>query len=249
MANLSRREMLAAAPLVGAAAVFGATGGVDSAAPQTKRNKIIVCGGHPGDPEYGCGGTIARLTTAGDEVILLYLNRGDPNETPGQTSFPRVAEAAKACEILQARPLYAGQIDGHAVVDAAHYESFRQLIVREKPDAVFTHWPIDNHADHRAISLLAYDAWMSLKKSFALFYYEVSNGEDTSFFTPNCYVGIDATAGRKRQACFAHASQSPERYYAMQETVAKFRGIESGHREAEAFIHHPQSPLFSLPTA
>src|ERR1035438_5962791 len=25
--------------------------------------RILVCGGHPGDPEYGCGGTIARLTS------------------------------------------------------------------------------------------------------------------------------------------------------------------------------------------
>jgi len=34
--------------------------------------KSLVTGGHPGDPEYGCGGTIARLTALGHEVTLLY---------------------------------------------------------------------------------------------------------------------------------------------------------------------------------
>ena len=27
----------------------------------TQVGKVVVTGGHPGDPEYGCGGTIARL--------------------------------------------------------------------------------------------------------------------------------------------------------------------------------------------
>jgi hypothetical protein len=38
--------------------------------------------------------------------------------------------------------------------------------------------------------------------------------------------------------CFAHASQSPERFYPLQSQVARFRGIESGYPEAEAFIRH-----------
>jgi LmbE family N-acetylglucosaminyl deacetylase len=247
MQKLSRRKILGATALFGASVTSIMAVDATMPAQQTTKQKVIVCGGHPGDPEYGCGGTIARLADAGHEVILLYLNRGDPNETPTQTNFPRVTEATKACEILKARPLFAGQIDGRAIVDAAHYESFREIVAREKPSALFTHWPIDNHADHRAISLLAYGAWAFSKKSFALFYYEVSNGEDTSYFTPTHYVDISATADRKRQACFAHASQSPDRYYGLQESVAKFRGIECGHREAEAFIRHPQSPSFRLP--
>ena len=124
-----------------------------------------------------------------------------------------MAEAAKACEILKARPLYAGQFNSQAVVDQAHYESFRKILEAEQPDAVFTHWPIDNHADHRAISMLVYDAWLKMKKRFALYYYEVSNGEDTVQFAPTHYVNITETEPRKRLACYAHASQTPDRYY------------------------------------
>jgi N-acetylglucosamine malate deacetylase 1 len=35
--------------------------------------KIMVTGGHPGDPEYGCGGTVARFTALGwNACPMLY---------------------------------------------------------------------------------------------------------------------------------------------------------------------------------
>jgi LmbE family N-acetylglucosaminyl deacetylase len=158
-----------------------------------------------------------------------------------------MAEARRACEILKARPLNAGQQDGRAMVDRAHYERFQQIIKAERPDILFTHWPIDNHADHRAISMLAYDAWLEMGRKFAFYYYEVSDGEDTVHFAPTHHVDITATEPRKRQACYAHASQTPDKYYALQERVTRMRGLESGHRHAEAYIRHVQSPDSGLP--
>jgi N-acetylglucosamine malate deacetylase 1 len=211
-----------------------------------KRLKVIVAGGHPGDPEYGCGGTIARLTSLGHEVVLMYLNDGAWPPTAADT---RVAEARKACEILKARPAYAGQINGHAIVDNTHYEEYAKLINAEKPDVVWTQWPIDNHRDHRAITMLTYDAWRQSKHNFALYYYEVSDGEDTLQFAPTHYVDITSTESIKRAACYAHASQTPDRYYALQDQVAAFRGIEGGYQRAEAFLlqrQSPADPLFKL---
>ena len=57
-----------------------------------------------------------------------------------------------------------------------------------------------------------------------------------------CFQG-----GAGALACYAHASQSPDSFYALQETIARMRGIESGHRQAEGFIRHIQSAEFSLP--
>ncbi len=210
-----------------------------------RKPKVVVTGGHPGDPEYGCGGTIARYTDLGHEVVLLYLNEGVPAGKP--RDGVRVAEARRACELLKARPLFAEQVDGDAVVDRDHYEAFRTILNREQPDVVFTHWPIDNHADHRAMSMLVYDAWLHVGKSFALFYYEVSNGEDTVQFAPTHYVDITANELKKRRACFTHASQSPEKYYALQEQITRMRGIERGCRHAEEFIRHVQGPDRGLP--
>ncbi|HEX4321344.1 MAG TPA: PIG-L family deacetylase [Acidobacteriaceae bacterium] len=236
---ISRRQVI-----IGASAATLAFAGVTAhaAAPQ----KIIVTGGHPGDPEYGCGGTIARLTGLGHQVTLLYLNDGG---WPPTSSEARIAEAKKACEILHARPLYANQQNGHAILDNEHYEAFAKIIAAEQPDAVFTQWPIDNHRDHRAITALTYDAWNSSKRSFALYYYEVSDGEDTLQFSPTHYIDITATEPTKRAACYAHASQTPDRYYKLQDDVATFRGIESGYKRAEAFVlqqRSPNDPLQSL---
>ena len=209
-----------------------------------KKLKVVVTGGHPGDPEYGCGGTVAKYSDQGHDVTLLYLNRGEKG-CPGQTakicSATRVSEAQKACEILKAHARFADETDGEAIINQAHYDEFRRLLESEKPDVVFTQWPIDNHRDHRATSTLVYDAWLRMGKRFALYYYEVSNGEDTLMFHPTDYVDISQTEARKRAACYAHASQSPGRFYSLQSQVTHFRGIESGHAQAEAFIRHTES--------
>ncbi len=252
MGSPTRRKWLAGASGLGGAwaiAPTRAAGAAPDGPPGPRRRpKVIVTGGHPGDPEYGCGGTVARYADLGHEVVLLYLNRGEwpPSTDPG-AGASRIAEAATACEILKARPLYAGHANSKAVVNAEHYAAFRKILEAERPDVVFTHWPIDNHADHRAISMLVYDAWLRLDKAFALYYYEVSSGEDTVQFSPTHYVDITGTEPRKRRACYAHASQTPDRYYALQQQVTRMRGIESGHGQAEAYIRYVQSPDFLLP--
>ena len=228
-----------AGALAGAAAVKVAGQEATPATKPAAKLKIVVTGGHPGDPEYGCGGTIARLTRLGHEVVLLYLNNG-AWETSAQV---RMAEAAKACRILKATPAYAGQANGHAIVDDKHYADFQKIIESENPDAVMTHWMIDNHPDHRAIANLTYEAWKQLKRRFALYYYEVSDGGDTmQFAAPTQYVDIAEVLDTKRDACYAHASQSPDFFYQLQDAVAHFRGIESGCKRAEAYVRQLGSP-------
>jgi LmbE family N-acetylglucosaminyl deacetylase len=242
---MNRRDMLKAGGVVAGAAAVKAVGQHGSgAAPPERTCKIVMTGGHPGDPEYGCGGTIARLTSLGHQVVLLYLNDG-AWETAAAV---RIAEAKKASEILKARPAYANQINGHAIVDNPHYQAFQSLLEAENPDAVFTHWLIDNHPDHRAIANLTFESWKQLQRRFALYYYEVSDGEDTTQFpAPTHYVDITDSAGAKKAACYAHRSQSPDFYYGLQDTVATFRGFESGSRRAEAYILQRGSPYDILP--
>jgi N-acetylglucosamine malate deacetylase 1 len=210
--------------------------------------KIIVTGGHPGDPECGCAGTIARYTDLGHEVVLLYLNRGEGfcgGASLDLCAGIRAAEAQKACQILKARAAFAGQIDGRAIVDNAHYESFGRVLSAEAPDIVFTQWPIDRHRDHRAVSALTLDAWFEGGRKFALYYYEVAG--DTTMFTPADYVDISTVEPRRRAACYAHVSQQPDRWYPKQVEITRFRGTESGVPQAEGFVRHPESKSSVLP--
>lgn len=254
MNSFTRRQVLVNGGRAGAGIVAGAAiGHAANAHPPetpTPKLKIIVAGGHPGDAEYGCGGTVVRYVDLGHEVVLLHLNNGEwPKEKGGAPASVRLAEAAKAAEILRARAVFAGQINGHAVLDAAHFDEFRKMVETERPDILFTQWPIDHHRDHRAISALAFDAWLQMGKKFTLFYYEVSDGEDTLQFSPTHYVDISSSEPRKRAACYAHASASPDRFYALQDQVARFRGIEAGFERAEAFVLQVQSPYVALPGA
>jgi LmbE family N-acetylglucosaminyl deacetylase len=251
---VKRREVLAytsravAALAIGNPEAQAVEGGRAPADESGRKLKIIVAGGHPGDPEYGCGGTIARYTSAGHEVVLLYLNNGEwPASKGGAPAATRMAEASKACGILKARPAYVGQSNGHAVLDISHFDDFRKLLETERPDVVITQWPIDCHRDHRATSALCFDAWLAMGKKFALYYYEVSDGEDTLQFSPTHYVDISAVEPTKRAACYAHASQTPDRYYALQDQVAKFRGVENGCERAEAFVLQVRSAYQGLP--
>jgi LmbE family N-acetylglucosaminyl deacetylase len=245
---MNRRDMLTGAGVVaGAAALNAVAQNSCSVTPTIQKCKIVITGGHPGDPEYGCGGTIARFTALGHDVVLLYMNDGAWQQT---TSATRIAEAKKACEILKARPAYANQINGHAIVDNQHYQEFQSILEKENPDAVFTHWLIDNHPDHRGIANLTFESWKQLKHRFALYYYEVSDGEDTTQFpAPTHYVDITATADTKKAACYAHASQTPDSYYALQDTVATFRGLQSGSAKAEGYIMQIGGPYDIFPRA
>ena len=215
-------------------------------APQ--RQKIVVTGGHPGDPECGCAGTIARYTALGNDAVLLYMNRGEgfcSEADLSRCASIRTAEAMRACEILKARAAFAGQYDGRAIVDNSHYEEFAKILAAEKPDVVFTHWPVDAHRDHRAISMLVFDAWLRSAKQFALYYYEVAG--DTQMFNAAQYVDISGVESQRRAACYAHASQQPDKWYPEQTEITRFRGIESGYAQAEGFVRHCQSKAGLLP--
>ena len=233
--HISRRRILASALAV---PILGLPD------PAPKRLKIVVTGGHPGDPECGCAGTVARYTALGHDVVLLYLNRGEgycKGSDASQCGTIRTAEAQKACQILKARALFASQIDGGAIVDNVHYLEFRHLLEAENPDILFTQWPIDKHRDHRALSQLALDAWLSDGKKSAFYYYEVA--DDTMMFSPGEYVDISAPEIEfvRHAACFAHASQQPEKWYAQQVELTRFRGSQSGHAQAEGFLRHWES--------
>jgi N-acetylglucosamine malate deacetylase 1 len=210
--------------------------------------KIVVVGGHPGDPECGCAGTIALYTDLGHEVVLLYLNRGEGfcgGASLNRCAAIRTGEAQKACQSLGARAAFAGQYDGRAIVDNSHYEAFSSLLDAEKPDVVLTQWPIDHHRDHRAVSILTLDAWFKSGNRFALYYYEVA--EDTTMFSPSDYVDISSVESRRRASCYAHASQQPDKWYPKQVEITRSRGVESGFPQAEAFLRHPESKRGTLP--
>ncbi len=200
---------------------------------------VVCVGAHPDDAETGCGGTLARLAAEGHRVSILYLTRGESGirgEHWEDAARVRSAESISACEILQSDAYFANQFDGQTSADPDACLHFADLLLGLGPDLVFTHWPLDTHADHRATAQLVYQAWQWSKESFVLAYYEVMTGVQTHHFQPNCFVDISETWAQKRSAIYAHKSQRPDRFYPYHVNMEAQRGAEAKCSRAEAFF-------------
>src|SRR5437867_13426612 len=70
-------------PLMSAPAASGAA-----------RLTVVCVGGHPDDPESGCGGTLARYGAPGHAVTVAYLTRREGR--CGRKSLDEAAESRSA---------------------------------------------------------------------------------------------------------------------------------------------------------
>ena len=205
-----------------------------------EKRKIVCVGGHPDDPESGCGGTLAKLNNAGHDVTIIYLTTGEagiPGKKFEEAAAIRKQEAINACKILNAKPVFAGQIDGDTIMNNEWLNKIQQLISNEKPDIVFTHWPIDSHKDHQIASLLTIQTWMRSQQKFPLYFFEVCAGEQTMTFHPTDYVDITDTQEQKRKALYCHVSQDPPGIYDCgHASMEDFRGRELGVKAGEGFV-------------
>jgi LmbE family N-acetylglucosaminyl deacetylase len=233
-----RRSLAAAA----GPAVVAANGlpfaGRAGAAPIT----VVCVGGHPDDPESGCGGTLARYAALGHAVTVVYLTRGErgiAGKSLAEAATIRSAECAAACKLIGAKPVFFGQIDGATEVTRAHVDAMRRLLAAANPDLLFTHWPVDTHMDHQVASVLTIRAWMEgSPRASRLYFFEVNSGSQTEGFLPNTYVDISSVVEQKKAALFAHVSQDGRGIWREHhEIMAQWRGREAGVAAAEAFVH------------
>jgi LmbE family N-acetylglucosaminyl deacetylase len=219
---------MAAPPLVRAAASAG------------RKLKILCVGAHPDDPESGCAGTLAHYAALGHAVTVLYLTRGQRGiRDTGleEAAKIRSAEAEAACTILGSKAAFFGQIDGDTRVTKEEVEKMAQWVATEKPDVVFTHWPVDTHLDHQVASLLATRACQGGRERPQLYYFEVNTGSQSREFQPNTYVDISETVAKKKAALLAHKSQDGDGIWRQHhEVIAAWRGREIGVAAAEAFL-------------
>jgi LmbE family N-acetylglucosaminyl deacetylase len=212
---------------------------------------MLVIAPHPDDEVLGAGGTVARLSDAGAEVVVAIVTRGAP---------PLFAEAATANVRREARAAHARLGVARTVFldhpaarldQVPHHELNRALgeLVREvAPDTLLLPFVGDIHLDHQLTFLSAMVAARPQCAEFPgrILCYETLSETNWNAplmapsFVPNVFVDISAQLERKLEAMSLFASQQRdfphERSLAAIRALATLRGSTVHRPAAEAFM-------------
>lgn len=128
---------------------------------------ILVLVPHPDDAEFGCGGTLALMASAGEKIIIVTATDGSKGAFDydrSEIARLRANEAAEAARILGAEtPILLGHADLELdlLPPGVLRREFVHLIRRYRPDVVICQDPFnpqDLHPDHRAVAWAAAEA-------------------------------------------------------------------------------------------
>jgi len=191
---------------------------------------------HPDDQEFTVGGTLAKWTRAGCEVIAVCITSGGAGSNrftpPDMTRHALVAiredEQREACRILGVKEtLFLGYEDGMLEPSIGLRWELTRLIRRYRPEAVLCGDPgarfygttYMNHPDHRAAAEVALDAVFPSAGTRLIFPELLDEGLDPHEVRQvyihgsdkaDTYVDISEVLDVKLAALRAHKSQMGE---------------------------------------
>jgi len=223
-----------------------------------KKETVLVVAAHPDDEILGCGGTLARHASLGDEVHILIVAEGATSRLEAaQTAEANEdtnnlqAAAKKAAEEIGAKvPCLLGlpdnRLDSLALLDVIL--PIEKHVEEIKPSIIYTHHGGDLNIDHRIVhqAVLTATRPMPGQPPCSVYAFETVSSTEwaasdpTSAFQPQRYVNISSTLECKRKAlghypmemrAFPHA-RSIENI----EALARFRGASAGLAAAEGFV-------------
>lgn len=206
--------------------------------------RILVVMAHPDDPEFAAGGTIARWTQQGHEVIYCLATRGekgsnDPNITPEELAAIREREQQQAAAILGVNQVtFLNHTDGALEPNLNLRRDITRMIRMHRPEIVVTMDPQTlirdnrhiNHNDHRAIGLATLDAIFPAAGNRMYFPELLKEGSEphqvreiylSTTEYPNLWIDITDVFELKLSALRCHASQ-------IQDPIALEKSYENG---------------------
>ncbi len=216
--------------------------------------RTLVVAAHPDDEILGCGATLAGLAAQGKEVHVLILggvttSRYAKNATEEEGKKEQFKdETEKAAKILGAKSLHRFDFPDNRFDSVTLLELVKKVEEVKnsvKPTSVFTHDYVDLNVDHRLTHQAVLTAFRpdGADSAQILTFESLSSTEwqDRSLghFSPNYYVDVSATLGKKLDAMKCYASElrpypHPRSLEGI-EILAKRRGLDVGLHAAEAF--------------
>jgi LmbE family N-acetylglucosaminyl deacetylase len=191
--------------------------------------RVLVVLAHPDDPEFFCGGTVARWASEGREIYYCLLTRGDkgadePGVDPAELAETREQEQRAAAGVLGVREVrFLDYEDGSLVADLETRKAVVRVIRTVRPDIVITCDPTNvfsqfvNHVDHRVAGQVTLDAVYPAARS-ALYFPDLYGEEGLEPYKvhelyiagpvhPNTAIDVTAFMDQKLRALTEHRSQ------------------------------------------
>lgn len=218
---------------------------------------IAVIAAHPDDEVLGCGGTIARHISEGDEVHVLIMAEGETSRLQ-ERNRENVSEkldalsdaAARAHSVLGSSslkmlPLPDNRLDSLDLLDVVkHVEDFIESF---SPEIVYTHFPNDLNVDHRIVSEAVQTACRPIPNACVktILFFEVASSTEwrighSAAFTPNYFVNISDFLDKKQASLLCYQTEMRDFPHARSlqalENLARWRGATVGCLAAEAFM-------------
>jgi LmbE family N-acetylglucosaminyl deacetylase len=212
---------------------------------KSKLKKVLVLAPHPDDEVLGAGGTIAKHTDQGDDVVVAVVSEGvsAQYEDPGMLHVRRDA-CREACEILGVKDIFFYDLPDARLAESGLVEITKvlnQAITALKPDTIYSPDFSELHMDHRMVyeaSLVVTRSYLPSFQGGTLLFYETSHMKHAPF-CPTYFVDISAQIDRKIKAFEVYESEVEEfphpRSVEAIKTLARMRAVESGTQYAEGF--------------
>lgn len=194
--------------------------------------KVLVIGSHPDDFEFGCGGTLIKLSKNNSQINLLVMTKGEV----GGDARIRQQEQLKVCKYLKAKIFWGRYKDTKIPLNKSLIDNIEKVIKEVKPDLIFTHYPKDTHQDHRNVAEATITATRYIRN---VLFYETPSSID---FSPTVFVDIGDVIDEKLHLLQLHASQiNATKVKSLSITEAAtatsiFRGYQNRTKYAEGFV-------------
>lgn len=212
------------------------------------KNKVLIIAVHPDDETLGCGGTLLKHKTNGDEIHWLICTDIDKSHHYYET---RQEEIKKVSELYRFDGVYNIQLKTMQVDEYSMSELIGKIsnIMNEvQPDTLYLPFKGDVHSDHRKIFEAAFSCTKSFRYPFINKIYMIETLSETEFapstkedsFIPNVFVDIGEVIDKKIEIMKIFKSELAEHPFPRSikniKALATYRGATAGCEYAESFM-------------
>ena len=222
-------------------------------------DRVLIIAAHPDDEILGCGGFINKVKKKNSEVRVVFLAEGissryDLNEKNKSELIEKeiiyrencAFEALHFLELSKDNIFFSKrnccQLDTYPLLEIT--KNIEYHIKDFSPTCLITHFEHDTNIDHR----ITYQAILpairpTSKNSIKLVLsFEIISSTEYNYskqFRPNFFININNEIDNKLNACIKYdkeiGEENDKRSIEAIKTLARFRGLQSGHYYSEAF--------------